>query len=96
MKYTVVFEKAPRSYSAYVPDLPGCIAAGKTLEETKREIREAIAFHIWGMRQDGDSVPSPTTSAAEVEVSEDEIDSIRTSVVEHTLGPVKSKTLAAS
>ena len=57
MRYAVVIEKAEANYSAYVPDLPGCIATGATLNEVEREIREAITFHIEGMREDGIAIP---------------------------------------
>ena len=56
MKYAVVFERAPGNYAAYVPDLPGCIATGETPEETKRNIREAITFHLDGLREELDTV----------------------------------------
>lgn len=68
MKYTVVFERAPQNWSAYVPDLPGCIAAGKTREETRKLIREAIEFHLDGMRQDGEPIPEPESYSELVEV----------------------------
>lgn len=68
MKYAVVFEKGPTSYGAYVPDLPGCVAVGDTLEEVERLIQEAIEFHIEGMRQDGDPIPEPTSTVKEIEV----------------------------
>jgi predicted RNase H-like HicB family nuclease len=62
MQYAVVIEKVPNSnYSAYVPDLPGCISTGDTLEDAKLNIHEAIEFHLDGMRQDGESIPEPTT-----------------------------------
>ena len=61
MRFGVVIEKADGNYSAYVPDLPGCVATGRTVEETEREIREAIRFHIDGLRQDGLLVPEPTS-----------------------------------
>ena len=62
MKYAIVIEKAPGSnYSAYVPDLPGCIATGDTLEEIKRLMQEGIEFHLEGMREDGLPIPEPTT-----------------------------------
>ena len=64
MKYAVVIEKAENNYSAYVPDLPGCIATGKTKAEVTRNLREAIAFHIEGLREDGLPVPGPQASAA--------------------------------
>ena len=53
MKYAIVIEKADSNYSAYVPDLPGCVATGVTSEEAEKEIREAIKFHIEGMKEDG-------------------------------------------
>ena len=59
MKYTVVIEKAPNNYAAYVPDLPGCVATANSREELLEEIREAIEFHIEGMREDGETVPEP-------------------------------------
>jgi predicted RNase H-like HicB family nuclease len=68
MKYTVVFEKAPNNWAAYVPDLPGCVTTGPTLEETRRLIAEAIEFHIEGLRLDGEQVPEPTTIAESVEI----------------------------
>jgi len=61
MKYAIVIEKAENNYSAYVPDLPGCITTGKSLEETRRLMREAIEFHIEGLRLHGDPVPQPTS-----------------------------------
>ncbi len=61
MRYGVVIEKANGNYSAYVPDLPGCVATGGTVEETEREIREAIRFHLDGLREDGLPVPEPTS-----------------------------------
>jgi len=67
-KYAVVFEKAPHNWAAYVPDLPGCVTTGPTLEETRRLIAEAIEFHIEGLRMDGEAVPEPTTVAESVEV----------------------------
>jgi predicted RNase H-like HicB family nuclease len=69
MQYTIIIEKGPRNYSAYAPDLPGCVSTGKTVEETKRNMGEAIAFHLKGMREDGDPIPEPTTTAATVEVA---------------------------
>jgi predicted RNase H-like HicB family nuclease len=67
MRYAVVIEKAGDNYSAYVPDLPGCIATGATVAETESEIREAIRFHIDGMREDGMTVPQPSSLAEYVE-----------------------------
>jgi predicted RNase H-like HicB family nuclease len=68
-KYTVFFESTPTGYSAHVPDLPGCVAAGFTLEETRQLIREAIEFHVEGMRMNGDAVPAPTSLIEEIEVA---------------------------
>ena len=68
MKYAVIIEKAENNYSAYVPDLPGCVATGKTREATAQNIREAIAFHLEGLREDGILIPEPQTSAEFVEV----------------------------
>jgi predicted RNase H-like HicB family nuclease len=69
MKYAIVIEKAQSNYSAYVPDLPGCVATGSTIMEVEKEIREAIEFHIAGMRQDGESVPEPSSSVEYIEVA---------------------------
>jgi predicted RNase H-like HicB family nuclease len=68
-KYTVFFEPTATGYSAHVPDLPGCVAAATTLEETRQLIREAIEFHIEGIRMHGDVVPEPTEHIEQVEVS---------------------------
>jgi len=68
MKYAIVIEKAPSNYSAYVPDLPGCVATGATIEEVEREIRDAIEFHIEGMRQDGENVPQPSSTVEYVDI----------------------------
>ncbi len=68
MKYAVVVEKATNNYSAYVPDLPGCVATGKTREEVSHDIREAVAFHLDGLREDGTPIPEPQTSTEFVEV----------------------------
>ncbi len=69
MRYAIVIEKAESNFSAYVPDLPGCVAAGQTVEETEILIREAIAFHIDGIREDGLPVPQPHSQVDYVEVS---------------------------
>lgn len=69
MQYAVVIESGPNNYSAYVPDLPGCVSVGDTLDEVKEMIQEAIALHIEGMREDGLEIPTPTTSVAVVEVA---------------------------
>jgi predicted RNase H-like HicB family nuclease len=60
-RYAVVIEKMENGYGAHVPDLPGCIAAGDTCEETGQLIREAIPFHIEGLRMNGEPIPEPTT-----------------------------------
>ena len=67
-KYAVVFEKAPNNWAAYVPDLPGCVTTGRTIEETRRLIAEAVEFHIEGMRLRGEAVPEPSAVAEAVEV----------------------------
>ena len=67
MKYAVVIEKAEGNYSAYVPDLPGCVATGATIEEVECELREVIAFHIEGMREDRLAVPEPTSQVDYIE-----------------------------
>jgi predicted RNase H-like HicB family nuclease len=67
MRYAVVIEKADNNYSAYVPDLPGCVATGATIAEVETEIREAIRFHIDGLRADGETIPEPTSIAEYVE-----------------------------
>jgi len=61
MRYAVVIEKAEGNYSAYVPDLPGCVATGQTVIEVEREITEAIQFHLDGMREDGLEIPEPSS-----------------------------------
>jgi predicted RNase H-like HicB family nuclease len=63
MRYAIVIEKADGNYSAYVPDLPGCVAAGPTVEAVEQEIRDAIRFHIDGLKADGLQVPAPTSIA---------------------------------
>ncbi len=66
MRYAVVIEKAKRNYSAYVPDLPGCVATGATEEAAQRNIYEAIQFHLDGMREDGIRPPRPAASCGYV------------------------------
>ena len=68
MKFAVIYEKTVTGYSAYVPDLPGCVAGGGTYEETVELIRGAIELHLETMREDGDSIPEPTTIAGCVAV----------------------------
>ncbi len=67
-KYAVVVERGPNNYSAYVPDLPGCVSTGKTIEEIKTNIREAIELHLEGMMEDGVPVPEPSSVAIEIEL----------------------------
>jgi predicted RNase H-like HicB family nuclease len=67
MRYAVVIEKADSNYSAYVPDLPGCVATGATVKEVEREIKGAIRFHLDGMRQDGAQIPQPSAVCEYVE-----------------------------
>ena len=69
MRYAIVLEKAGNNYSAYVPDLPGCVATGNTVEETEHEIREAISFHIEGLREDGLVIPQPSSIVEYLEVA---------------------------
>ena len=69
MEYAIVIERAGNNYSAYVPDLPGCIATGATVAETEAEIREAIAFHIEGMREDGIAVPAPSSQVRYIQIA---------------------------
>ena len=64
MRYAIVIEKAEANYAAYVPDLPGCIATGATVEEVEQNIREAVALHLAGLREDGQPIP-PASSAVE-------------------------------
>ncbi|QBQ53933.1 type II toxin-antitoxin system HicB family antitoxin [Nitrosococcus wardiae] len=68
MKYAIVIEKAASNYSAYVPDLPGCVATGSTIEEVESEIREAIEFHLEGMREDGELIPPPSSQVEYVDI----------------------------
>lgn len=67
MRYAIVIEKTNANYSAYVPGLPGCVATAATVSEVENEIREAIRFHIEGLKEDGIAVPSPTSIAEYVE-----------------------------
>jgi predicted RNase H-like HicB family nuclease len=67
MRYAVVIESAGNNYSVYVPDLPGCVATGDTVQEAERNIQEAIRFHIDGLREDGAVIPAPSARAEYVE-----------------------------
>ncbi|HET9015441.1 MAG TPA: type II toxin-antitoxin system HicB family antitoxin [Thermomicrobiaceae bacterium] len=69
VKYVVVIERAPANYAAYVPDLPGCVATGATVEEVTRNIREAIELHLAGLREDDLPIPEPHAEARVVEVA---------------------------
>ncbi|MCK9620080.1 MAG: type II toxin-antitoxin system HicB family antitoxin [Methylobacter sp.] len=69
MRYAIVVEKAENNYSAYVPDLPGCVATGGTLEEVEHEIREAMEFHIEGLVEDGLPIPEPASVVQYVEIA---------------------------
>ena len=69
MRYAIVIEKAPGNYSAYVPDLPGCVATGATVAEVEAEIRDAIEFHLKGLREDGLPVPAPASQVEYVEIA---------------------------
>jgi predicted RNase H-like HicB family nuclease len=68
MQYTVIVEKGPTSWGAYVPDLPGCVAAGESRDEVLELIREAVEFHIEGLRQQGEPVPEPRSFGELVEI----------------------------
>jgi predicted RNase H-like HicB family nuclease len=69
MRYAVVIENAGSNFSAYVPDLPGCVATGATLAEAELAIREAIEFHLDGLREDGSPIPPPSSKVEYVEVA---------------------------
>jgi len=69
MKYAIVIEKAENNFSAYVPDLPGCVATGATVEELEAQIREAIEFHLEGMREDGLPISVPQSRVEYIEVT---------------------------
>ena len=69
MRYAVVIEKGEAGFGAYVPDLPGCVAAGASRDEVVKLIQEAIEFHIEGLRQDGEPVPEPTSSIEFIDVA---------------------------
>jgi predicted RNase H-like HicB family nuclease len=69
MRYAIVIEKAENNYSAYVPDLPGCVATGATVEEVEEQIREAIAFHLEGLREDGVIIPHPASCVEYIDIA---------------------------
>ena len=68
MRYAIVIEKGPTSYGAYVPDLPGCVAVGKTSDEVRKLIVEAVPMHLEGLREDGLPIPEPSSECEYVEV----------------------------
>jgi predicted RNase H-like HicB family nuclease len=68
-RYAIVVERAKKNYAAYVPDLPGCVATGTTVQETERRLRKAIELHVAGLREDGLPVPEPSSVVDYVEVS---------------------------
>jgi len=68
MKYAIVIEKAENNYAAYAPDVPGCVATAQTIEEVKREMKEALEFHFEGLRSDDDPIPQPTSLSDYVEL----------------------------
>jgi predicted RNase H-like HicB family nuclease len=68
-RYVILIEPTPDGgFGAWAPDLPGCVAVGDTVEDTEREMREAIGFHLAGLREDGDAIPEPSTRSATIEV----------------------------
>jgi predicted RNase H-like HicB family nuclease len=67
MGYLVAYESLPNNYTAFVPDLPGCVATGHTRAEVQRNIRDAIATHVSAMREDGETVPNPSAWAEEID-----------------------------
>ena len=69
MQYAIVIEKAARNYSAYLPDVPGCIATGKTVQETVNRLREALAMHFEDMVQRGEQIPDPETIVDHIDVA---------------------------
>ena len=69
MKYLIVIEKSETGFSAYSPDLPGCVSTGTTIEETENNVREAIEFHIEGLRKEGYEIPRPSSRSTYVEVA---------------------------
>ena len=69
MRYAMIIEPGERNYSAYLPDLPGCVATGKTIDELRERMSEAVELHLQGMREDGLSIPEPTSLADYVEAA---------------------------
>ncbi|MCI0666477.1 MAG: type II toxin-antitoxin system HicB family antitoxin [Methylococcaceae bacterium] len=69
MKYLIVIEKSETGYSAYSPDLPGCVSTGSTIEETEQNMRECIAFHLDGLKEEGYEIPKPISRSSYVEIA---------------------------
>ena len=69
MEYTVIYERGPASWGAYLPDLPGCVAVGKTKSIVQKRIRKAVEMHLDAMRRDGDSIPEPTSEAEKLTIA---------------------------
>ena len=69
MRYAIVIEQAANNFSAYVPDLPGCIATGSTIQEVEEQIREAIVFHLDGLREDGTPAPPASSHVEYVDIA---------------------------
>jgi predicted RNase H-like HicB family nuclease len=69
MRYAIVIEEAEGNYSAYVPDLPGCVATGATVADVEAEIRDAIVFHVEGLREDGHPVPPPSSQVEYIDIT---------------------------
>ena len=69
LKYTIMLEKAGSNYSAYCPDLPGCIATGSTAEEVTQRMKEAIDFHIEGLKRESIAIPAPSTKAVSIDIA---------------------------
>ena len=69
MRYAIVIEEAENNYAAYVPDLLGCVATGKTVEETEQQIREAIELHLRGMKEDGLPIPEPSSQVDYIDIA---------------------------
>jgi predicted RNase H-like HicB family nuclease len=69
MRYAIVIEKAEGNYSSYVPDLPGCVATGSSVEEVEAQIREAIEFHLEGLREDGAPIPNPSSRVEYIDIA---------------------------
>jgi predicted RNase H-like HicB family nuclease len=69
MRYLTIIEKTETGYSAYSPDLPGCVSTGHTWEEVQNNMREAIEFHLEGLRLEGYAIPQPSTSSTYIEVA---------------------------